>query len=82
MDTAAKLTTKSQLTLPKTVRAALGVGPGDSVVFHLDADGIRISGVGDLEAMAGAVRVPEGKRGTPWDDVVRHTRVARGRARR
>ena len=82
MDTAAKITSKSQLTLPKTVREALGVGPGDSVVFHVDPDGVRLSSAGDLEAMAGAVRVPDGKRGTPWDDVLRQTRAIRGRARR
>jgi antitoxin PrlF len=31
--TTAKLTSKGQLTLPKVVRKALGVGPGDRVDF-------------------------------------------------
>ena len=37
-----KLTSKSQITVPKDVRAALGVGPGQQVKFDIDADG-RVS---------------------------------------
>ena len=36
---AATLTSKGQLTLPKEVRAALGVGPGDRVEFVRMEDG-------------------------------------------
>lgn len=36
---AATLTTKGQLTLPKEVRTALGVGPGDRVDFVRMEDG-------------------------------------------
>ena len=36
---AATLTTKGQLTLPKEVRSALGVGPGDRVEFVRMEDG-------------------------------------------
>ncbi len=36
---AATLTSKGQLTLPKDVRAALGVGPGDRVDFVRMEDG-------------------------------------------
>ena len=82
MDAAAKITAKSQLTLPRAVREALGVGPGDSIIFHVDEDGIRVSRIPDLDGLAGAVRVPAGKRGTPWDDILRQTRAVRGRARR
>jgi len=35
----ATLTTKGQLTLPKDVREAMGVGPGDRVDFVLMEDG-------------------------------------------
>ncbi|MBW8755081.1 MAG: type II toxin-antitoxin system PrlF family antitoxin [Sphingomonadales bacterium] len=34
-----RLTSKSQVTVPKDVREALGVGPGEMVEFHVDADG-------------------------------------------
>jgi len=37
--TAATLTSKGQLTIPKAVRDALGVGPGDRVEFVRMADG-------------------------------------------
>lgn len=37
--TAATVTSKGQLTLPKDVRAALGVGPGDRVDFVRMEDG-------------------------------------------
>ncbi len=37
--TAATLTSKGQLTLPKDVRTALGVGPGDRVDFVRMEDG-------------------------------------------
>lgn len=37
--TAATLTSKGQLTLPKDVREALGVGPGDRVDFVKMEDG-------------------------------------------
>jgi AbrB family looped-hinge helix DNA binding protein len=36
---AATLTSKGQLTMPKDVRDALGVGPGDRVVFVRMEDG-------------------------------------------
>jgi AbrB family looped-hinge helix DNA binding protein len=36
---AATLTSKGQLTVPKAVRDALGVGPGDRVDFVQMADG-------------------------------------------
>ena len=38
----AKITSKSQLVLPQAVRAKLGVGPGDTLVFHLDSKGVRV----------------------------------------
>ena len=33
------LTSKSQVTVPKAVRKALGVGPGESVDYEVQADG-------------------------------------------
>jgi antitoxin PrlF len=38
----AKITSKSQLVLPKRIRERLHVGPGDTLVFHEDEDGVRI----------------------------------------
>ncbi|MBM3132634.1 MAG: AbrB/MazE/SpoVT family DNA-binding domain-containing protein [Chloroflexi bacterium] len=36
------LTKKSQITLPKKVREALHVGPGDQVTFEVDGENVRI----------------------------------------
>lgn len=38
----ARITSKSQLVLPKAVREQLGVGPGDTLVFDYGPDGVRI----------------------------------------
>ena len=38
----ARVTSKSQLVLPKAVRERLGVAPGDTLVFRLDHDGVRV----------------------------------------
>lgn len=34
----AKITFKGQVTIPKEVRAALGIGEGDSVIFRVEKD--------------------------------------------
>ena len=38
----AKITTKGQITVPHEIRRALGVGPGDSLLFEQDAAGFRV----------------------------------------
>ncbi len=38
----AKLTSKGQITIPKTVRQALGVQPGDRLIFEQDKTGMRV----------------------------------------
>jgi AbrB family looped-hinge helix DNA binding protein len=37
-----KITSKGQITVPRAVRQALGVQPGDRVIFESDANGMRI----------------------------------------
>ena len=36
------ITSKGQTTLPKAVREALGVGPGDRVRYRIEGDAVRI----------------------------------------
>jgi antitoxin PrlF len=36
---ASRMTSKGQITVPKAVRDALGVGPGDRLAFRIDDDG-------------------------------------------
>ncbi|HYD87052.1 MAG TPA: AbrB/MazE/SpoVT family DNA-binding domain-containing protein [Vitreimonas sp.] len=38
----AKITSKSQLVLPKEVRTKLDIGPGDTLAFRIDEFGIHI----------------------------------------
>jgi AbrB family looped-hinge helix DNA binding protein len=37
-----RLTEKSQVTVPKHVRDALGIGPGSEIEFEIDAQGARL----------------------------------------
>jgi len=39
----AKITSKSQTTLPLAVRKALNVSPGDTLVYRVSADGVTLS---------------------------------------
>ncbi len=42
MTALARITSKSQLVLPRAVRQKLGVGPGDTLVFRITPDGVRV----------------------------------------
>ena len=82
MEVAARLTSKGQITLPKAVRDALGLHEGDQVVFRVEGDRAVLARTPELLDLAGAVSVPAGKRGAPWDEVRRQVRTARARDRR
>jgi antitoxin PrlF len=59
----ATLTSKSQITVPKAVREALGVGPGDRIQFVPAWQGFRLVVIkGDITSMRGALR---GRRKAP-----------------
>lgn len=77
MDVSARVSSKGQVTIPRTVRDALSIKEGDAVVFRVEGDRAIIARSADLLALAGSVSVPASKRGTPWDDVIRETRRAR-----
>ena len=42
MQRQAKVTSKGQITLPLEIRRALGVQPGDRVLFESDKHGVRV----------------------------------------
>lgn len=52
------ITSKGQITVPKAVREALGVKPGDRVAFRVRADGAVLMEAAtlDLLSLAGSVR--------------------------
>lgn len=82
MDSSAKLTSKGQVTIPKSVRDALGLHEGDELLFRVEQSRAVIAKTPDFLDLAASVAVPASKRGTPWDDVLRRTRMDRaGRVR-
>jgi antitoxin PrlF len=82
MDAAARLTSKGQVTVPKTVRDALGLEEGDEILFHVEGDRAVLSRTPDFLSLAGSVPVPAAKRNVAWDDVIRRTRSRRAARRR
>ena len=42
MKKAARITSKGQITVPHEIRRALGVRPGDKLLFEKDSGGIRV----------------------------------------
>lgn len=81
MDTAARLTSKGQVTIPKRVRDALELREGDEIVFRLERKRVILAKTPDFIELAGSVAVPPAKVSTPWDDVLRRTRRARAEQR-
>lgn len=81
MEAAARVTSKGQVTIPKSVRDALGLAEGDQVVFRVEGDRASLARTPDLLEFAGAVSVPAARRGAPWDEILRHTRTARAARR-
>jgi antitoxin PrlF len=75
MEIAATVTSKGQITLPKSVRDALGVHEGDRVVFRVLEDRAVVARSPSLLDLAGSVAVPAEARSASWAEI-------RGRARR
>jgi AbrB family looped-hinge helix DNA binding protein len=78
MDVAARLTSKGQITIPKTVRDTLELEPGDQVVFRLEGGRAILARTKDFLDLAGTVAVPAEKRGAAWDDIRREAWRKRG----
>lgn len=82
MDSSARLTSKGQVTIPKSVRDALELHDGDELLFRVEGSRAVIAKTPSFLDLAGSVTVPAAKRGTAWDEVLRRTRVDRaGRQR-
>ena len=81
MDAAARVTSKGQVTVPKSVRDALGIDAGDELVFRVEGDRAVIARTSDFLELAGSIPVPAAKRNTAWDEVLRQTRAKRASRR-
>jgi antitoxin PrlF len=82
MDASARLTSKGQLTIPKSVRSALALETGDTVHFRVEEGHAVVAKIPNFLDLAGTVPVPADKRGTSWDEIrkVTHREVGkRGR---
>jgi len=82
MDVAAKLTSKGQVTIPKSVREALKLSEGDVVVFRIEGQRAVLARTPRLLELAGSIPVPSRARGAKWEDVVGATRTTRAPKRR
>jgi antitoxin PrlF len=82
MEIAARMSSKGQITVPKAVRDALGIGEGDNVVFRVEGNRAVLARTPDFLSLAGTIKVPAARRNAAWDDVIRKTRSARVDARR
>jgi antitoxin PrlF len=81
VDARAKITSKGQVTIPKSVREALDLREGDDLLFRVERSRAVIGKTPDFLGLAGSVAVPAAKR-TSWDDVLRTTRRERAERRR
>lgn len=77
MDTAARVSSKGQVTVPKVVRDALGVKEGDEIMFRVEGNRAVLARTPDFLSLAGTIKVPAAKRNAAWDEVIRRTRRAR-----
>lgn len=72
----AKMTTKGQVTVPKTVRETLGLEPGDRVFFEVEHGRATLAKAPDFLELAGSVEVAPEKRGLSWDEILGEAHAA------
>ena len=79
MEVIARVTSKGQVTIPKTVRDALSITTGDRVAFRVEQHRAILARTPELLELAGSVDVPAAARGASWDTARRTTREKRAR---
>jgi AbrB family looped-hinge helix DNA binding protein len=75
----ARITSKGQLTLPHAVRKAMGVVPGDTVVFAQDSVGFRVDPVRTKSPFGKYRGIGNSSAGSGRKSVIRAVRKLRGR---
>ena len=81
VDVPATLTSKGRITLPKSVRDALGLQAGDRIFFRVFEGRAVLVRVEDFLDLAGSVSVAPEKRGTRWPEIKASTWRNRATAR-
>lgn len=79
MEKQAKITTKGQITVPIAVRRALGVAPGDRLLFEKDSSGIRVRPVRTKSPFAKYRGIGNRRVGSGRKAIARWVREMRGR---
>lgn len=79
MDVAARLSSKGQVTIPKAVREALGVGEGDSIIFRIEGNLATLQRTPDFLELAGTLTAPVAKKSESWDRVLETSRASRAK---
>ena len=73
------MTSKGQITVPRSIRDALDLKEGDSVLFRVDGLTATLSKVPSFLDLAGTVPVPRELRGRPWSEIIAAARLARAK---
>lgn len=81
MDSAATVTSKGQVTIPKAVREALNIRPGDDLIFRVEGNRALVAVTPDFLDLAGTIQVPAEARNVAWDEILTRTREARSAER-
>lgn len=79
MQKQARITSKGQITVPRDIRRALGVRPGDRLLFEVEGGGVRVRPVRSVDPFKkyqgiGNPGIPSGRKA-----ILRYTRNMRGR---
>lgn len=78
MQKQARITSKGQVTVPREIRRALGVGPGDRLLFEKNEDGVRVRPVRSKSPFAKYRGIGHGGSTRARKAVVRRARELRG----
>lgn len=81
VEAVARVTSRGRVTIPTSIRDALGIRAGDEVVFRVVSNRATVARSSDFLELEGSVEVPVAKRGAGWDEVVRRTRAERAATR-
>jgi AbrB family looped-hinge helix DNA binding protein len=89
MESSARITSKGQVTIPVAVRRALGLDPGDELLFEIEPElgRAQVRKAADFIDLAGSVPVPKELADADWESIrsaawaVQAARQERGRRR-